>query len=243
MTVWYKVDPNRCTYGELWRSSGRGSLPFAQAVYRKWLNRRLPATSAFAIPESPELVEVQSVPERPREVLGAIISQAERHGLRFAICLKDLNLGNVMHYLAVLLSADGATLGNVAWVMADHVEEASFGLGSRVGDRRLLTQNDPYRSDSPPEFDVWHLPGKSIEELVAIHASRLDRLGRERVSLASEDDIVARVIENQRLYHAFNLARGFYVPLTQEEVERLSGIVTADIIDESGNPFQASRKA
>lgn len=241
MTVWYKVDHNRFMYRELWRLSGRRLWPFALAVYRKWFNVQMPATSGFAISESLELVDLQLLPDRPREVLVALISQIERNGLRFVFCLKCPELGGFDGFTAVLISADGMVLGNANWTKVHGAETASFVLGSRSGVRRLLTGNEAHGADSPPQFDIWHLPGKSIDELVAIHAKRLDRLGRDRVLLATEADIVPRILENQKRHQAFNVARGVYVRMTQEEVDRLSGIITADVVAETGNPFQAPR--
>jgi hypothetical protein len=242
MTVWYKIDPTRLTYRELWRLSGRGLLPFARAVVRKWFKIQPPAKSGYQFRTTLDLLELAALPERPREVLGAIVSQAERHGFRFVFCHGALALGDIAGCSAVLMSADGMTFANAIWVRTGRREEASFILGSRTESRLLFTGNHTHGLDAPPEFDVWRLPGKSIDELVAIHAQRLDRLRRERVLPATEADVAARVIENQQRTLAFQLARGVYVPMTPEEVERLSGVVTATLVAESGNPFQAPRE-
>jgi hypothetical protein len=242
MTIWYKTDPTRFNYRELWRLSGRGLLPFARAVYRKWFKIRSPAKFGHQFRATLDLLELQALPERPRKVLGAIIVQAERHGFRFVFCHRALAIGDIAVCSAVLMSADGQTLANAIWVRTGRREEASFVLGSRTESRLLLTGNHPHLFDTPPEFDVWHLPGKSVAELVAIHAERLDRLGRERVLPATEADVATRIIENQQRTLSFQLARGVHVPMTPEEVERLSGVVTATLVAESGNPFQAPRE-
>jgi hypothetical protein len=168
--------------------------------------------------------------------------QAERHGFRFVLCHTSCSLGDISGFAAALLSADGTTLGQATWVRTGRREETGFFLGSRGEGRMLLTGNQPHRIDSPPEIESWHMPGKSVDELVAIHAGRLDRLGRERVQRATEADVAARIVEGRQRIHAFQLARGIHVPMTQEEVDRLSGVVTANVMAESGNPFQAPRE-
>ena len=242
MTVWYKINPNRFTYRELWRMSGRGLWPFAKAVWRKWLDVQTPPTSGFAIPASPVVVDLGSLPERPRKALGDMIAEVERHGFRFVFCHQGLHLGDVADYTAVLISAGETTLANAGWFRMGVREEANFALGSRTEERRLLTRNDPHRTDSPPEFDVWHLPGKSIGDLILAHSRRLERLGRERVLPAREGEIVGRIAENQSRHRAFHLARGVYTPMAQEEIDRLNGVVIAIAVVESGNPFQPPRE-
>lgn len=242
MTAWYKTDINRLTYRELWHLSRRSLHPFAQAVRRKWFNAQWPVNFGLPDPGTLHRIDLQSIPDRPRDLLAAIISQVERHRFRLAFCHHRINLGDSRGYSAVLISADGMTLGNAVWAKSCGAEEAVFALGSRLDGRRLLTSSEPQRIDSPPEFDEWHLPGKSIDELVAIHNQRLDRLGRQRVLPAVESEIEARIIENQQLTHAFQLARGFYVPMTEEEIERLSGPVVAEVVAESANPYRAPRE-
>ncbi|HUY89854.1 MAG TPA: hypothetical protein VMV10_14055 [Pirellulales bacterium] len=242
MNTWYKLNPNRFSCRELWRMSGRGPWPFAQAVWRKWFNVQTPPTSGFAFPDSPQFVELDSLPDRPREVLRAAIAAVERHGFRFVFCHKVLYLGDIADCTAVLISADGMSLANVGWLKIGAGEGTSLGLGSRTQTRRLLTHSEPRRADPPPDFDIWHLPGKSIDDLILAHSQRLDRLGRENILPATEADIAARIIENQGLYRAFNLARGVYEPMTQAEVDRLSDVVMADVVAETGNPFQAPRE-
>lgn len=242
MTIWYKTDPTRLTYRELWRLSGRGLLPFARAVVRKWFKIRSPAKFGHQFRATLDLVDLQALLDRPREALGAVVSQAERHGFRFVFCHTSCSLGDISGFAAALLSADGTTLAQATWVRTGRREETGFFLGSRSEGRMLLTGNQPHRIDSPPEFESWHLPGKSVDELVAIHAGRLDRLGRERVLRATEADVAARIVESRQRIHAFQLARGIHVPMTPQEVERLSGVVPATLVIESGNPFQAPRE-
>ncbi|HUY89855.1 MAG TPA: hypothetical protein VMV10_14060 [Pirellulales bacterium] len=240
MTVWYKVNPNRLTYGELWRLARHRAWPFAQAVYRKWFNVPFPATSGFAFPESLELVEFQKLPGRAREVLGEIISQAENLGFRPLFCWQRSTLGEIKDYSAVLLSADGTTLGAAIWVTAGgRNASASFVAGSRCEERRLITSNSTYTIDGPPELEKLHFPGKSIDEIVALHALRLDRRGIERIQRATETDAAERILENQQRTLAFNLARGVYEPMTQEEIDWLSGTMTRVGAAAENNPYQA----
>lgn len=244
MTVWYKTNPNRYTYRELWRTSGRGLWPFAKAVWRKWFDIQLPPTSGFAFPDAPRIVALDSLPERPQEVLRRLIALVERHGFRFVFCHQEAYLGNFEEYRAILISADGLSLANLVWLKIGAEGESNLILGSRTQTRRLLTCGHPRGADAPPEFDAWHRPGKfiRIDELIAQHSRRLDRLGREQILPATESDIAARIIENQKLCRAFDLARGVLVPMTQEEIERLSGPVMAEVVAEGGNPYRAPRE-
>ena len=242
MTVWYKVDSNRFTYRELWRLSGRGLAPFAQAALRKWFDVPRPLVYGYAFPETLDLVEFSAIPDRPRQVLGDMISQAERHGFRLALCHKSTTLGDLVGYAAALWNADGTPIGSAIWIRAGRREEATFSLGSRCDGRFILTDNQIRRIDPPPEFDCRHLPGKSIDELVAIHADRLDRLGRERVLRATAAEVAARVLEGRRRIHEYQRARGIHVLMTQDEIDRLSGVVIASLVAESGNPYQAPQE-
>ena len=244
MTVWYKINPNRFTYRELWRTSGRGLWPFARAVWRKWFDIQLPPTSGFSLPDSLEFVDLDSLPERPRERLRRMIAIVERHEFRFVFVLKDRHLGDTEEYAAVLISADGLSLANLFWWKIGAQDGFNLVLGSRTQTRRLLTDACPRGADAPPGFDVWNGPGKSIrtDELIAQHFRRLDRLGREQILPATESDIAARIIENQSQRRAFDLARGVLVPMTQEEIERLSGPVMAEVVAEGANPFRAPRE-
>lgn len=239
MTVWYKVNPNRLSYRELWRMSGRGLWPFAKAAWRKWFNIQLPRTSGFAIPQTPELVDLDSLDERPRDLLRPLISAVERHGFRFLFCHRRPRLGNLEEYVAILIGADGLSLANVGCVKIGAAVGTSLALGSRTQTRRLITDSAPRSADPPPDFDIWHLPGKSIDDLVRAHFKRLDRTGRENILPAAEADVAARMLENQALYHAFHLARGVHVPMTPAEVEWLSGPVTAELVADGGNPYRA----
>ena len=230
MTVWYKVDSNRFSYRELWRLSGRGLAPFAQAVLRKWFGLPRPVIYGHAFPETLDLVEFSAIPDRPRQVLGAMISQAERHGFRLALCHKSRSLGDLVGYAAALWNAEGTPIASAIWVRAGRREEATFSLGSRCDGRFILTDNQVRRIDSPPEFDCRHLPARSIDELVAVHAGRLDRLGRERVLRATEAEVAARMLEGRRRIHEYQRGRGIHVLMTQDEIDRLSGVDRKSVV-------------
>ena len=240
MTVWYKINPNRFTYRELWRTTGRGLWPFARAVWRKWFDIQLPPTLGISLPDSVEFVDLDSLPERPRERLRRMIAVVERHNFRFVFCHQQAHLGDYDDYIAVLISADRLSLANLFWLKSGAQEGTNLVLGSRTQTRRLLTDGQSRGADAPPGFDVWHRRGESIRiaELIAQHSRRLDRLGREQILPATESDISARIIENQNLYRAFDLARGVLVPMTQAEIERLSGPVMAEVVADGENPFR-----
>lgn len=243
MTVWYKINPNRFTYRELWRAARRRPWPFAKAVCRKWFNVPYRATIGFAFPETLEFVDYQQLPERPRQSLGDMILQAEKLGFRFLFCWQRSTLGETKDYSAVLLSQDESTLASAMWVTAGSPNASTrFALGSRGEGRRLITSNSDHVIDGPPEIKQLHFPGKSIDEIATLHSLRIDRRGLEQIQNVTEREAVGRIIENQQCTLAFNLARGVYVPLTQEEVERLSGPVTAEVVAESANPFRAPRE-
>lgn len=242
MTVWYKVNPNRFGYRELWRMSGRGLWPFAKAAWRKWFDVQLPPTSGFAFPQALEFVDLDSLPDRPQELLRRLISAVEAKGFRFLFCHRRPRLGNLEEYVAILIGADGLSLANVGCVKIGAAVGANLALGSRTQTRRLLTDSDPRGADPPPDFDIWRLPGKPIDDLILAHSRRLDHLGRENILPATEADVAERMVENQAKYRDFNLARGVHVPMTQAEVDRLSGPVMAEVVADGDNPYWAPRE-
>ena len=239
MTVWYKVNPNRFSYRELWRMSGRGLWPFAKAAWRKWFDVQLPPTSGFAVPEALEFVDLDSLPDRPRYLLRRLISAIEAKGFRFLFCHRPPRLGDLEVYVALLIGADGLSLASAGCMKIGAAVGTSLTLGSRTQTRRLITDSEPLIVNPPPDFDIWHLPGKSIDDLFLAHSRRLDRAGRENILPATDADVVARMVENQARYREFNLARGVHVPMTQAEVDRLSGPVLADLVADGGNPYRS----
>lgn len=242
MNEWYRVDPNRFTCRELWRLSGRGLLPFALALYRKFFNVQLPVKYGYAFPPTLQLIELSRLPDRPGEALGTVMSIAERHGFRFVFCQQGITLGDTLGFSMVLVNSDGMTFGNATWVKTAAREEATFVVSSRVEDRLLLTSNEPRRIDYPPEFDIWHLPGKSIDDLVEIHWKRINKVSRSRLQPAVADQAVQRVLANRQRYHEFQRARGVHAPMTREEVERLSGITARNHTLAGDNPYQAPQE-
>lgn len=215
-----KVDSTRVSFGDYWR--WKPGLPFLYLALRKLLRWRLPTT--VLVPALPRLqrIDPTDAPAGLRAALGDPIAACQRAHFQISFWYQVPTLGTNMGLAAALLgpSSLSVALATAAEAQGGLYRDVTLGLVSRLrGSRLLATGAGKTFFAPPPEVDAIRLPGRSFDELIAAHESRIPQLEGRIVAVVD----VERLILDLQSYHTRAcVARGVYVPASTDEVRRFS---------------------
>jgi hypothetical protein len=229
MGVLYKLDSTRRNFGELWRIHRPNLLGFLAVAAHKLLG--IPRYHAFAVrrPNSLHLHEPAEVPRPVRERLEGPIQACEGFdfALRFFATVDATVGGFVKAYMAALLHEEGRVWAVAITAMVwrggnERVRPAHLTCFSRLPDGRyVVTSDHTWKSEPQPDDRPEFLAGASPEAVVARHFDRIDELEPEPV-VVREGDLAGLILAREQRHVDYQVRRGVYVPMTAEEVERLT---------------------
>lgn len=257
--TWYKFrsDGLPPRFGELWRAAPNIAI-FALFALCKLL--RFKSWPSYAMsPDAPrQPIALGDVPQTLRPNLESRIDSCARRGYQIVEVSQEPLLGHAARYRVILLREDGA-----AWVICEVMRIltsvfAMCSVDSLVDDGTIISTNDSLpSSDGLPEFDIVHLPGASIEELLSRHDERLGNLEERRLCRMNPDSVAAHVNGIGRRALVTLVANGELVPLTSVELTKLSSVqseqgettvapkeqVEPRVVSAGDNPYSAPREA
>lgn len=230
MALLYKVDSRRRTFAEHWRLQWPNVDRFLVAAFCKLLG--IPQRSTFGIrrPEELYLHELSEVPGAVRERLADTVEACADVGLAFQFYASiDATVGTrVKAYLAAMLHVEGLIWASaiVALVRSGYIERvhpAKLTCFSRLPDGRYVVTSDHRWKLTPHPGDlVEYLDGSPPDVVVARHYERIDEPALRPVGVR-EDELAGVILQREQRHVDYQVERGVYVPMTEEEIDRIAG--------------------
>jgi hypothetical protein len=225
----YKVDGRRRSFIEHWRIQWPRLDRFLVAALCKLLGVQRRCTFGVRRPERLDLHRAPEVPEAARGRLANAVRACEGLGLAFQFYASvDAVVGaRVKAYTAALLHVDGlfwatAIAARVRRGGNERARPATFNCFSLLPDGRYVVTSDhrwklmPHPGDLPE-----YLPGAPPAVVVARHRSRIDPALRPVA--VREDELAGVILGREQRHVDHQVERGVYVPMTGEEIERITG--------------------
>lgn len=226
MTAFYRVDGAKLTYAEYWRMSPD---PFSFLVAAGMKLVGFPIRFNFAIPRPDRLfvVEFDELPAAARHGLKPAVGAAEKAGLRLVFCHRlavpePTRLGTA----ALFLDDDNETSLMAMYGQQGEQREVHATCASRFADGSLCTTTTMKKTMVPaPDQDIERYPGADTAALYARHRDHLGRLaGRGLLPVALDPGRHEEfVLACELRYVDFHIGRGVFVPMTDAEVDAVSG--------------------
>jgi hypothetical protein len=230
MRQYVYTDLTRLTCRELWRFSPN-VVVFLGLCVRKLLHWRFPVRTAVCHEDTLRLIDAADVPRDAARVLDPLIAECEDLGAKLAFHYTVPAVGPLEGYAAALLAPDRVTYIAVMWSGAQIGRSRSGKRGcvfaSQLADGTFLSTTDfPQKFNSPPGFNVRRKPGASPSELAERHRQALAETEGIPVTL-DVNKVKESLLEARRRTAEWNISRGIWVCLTEEDVARLGLAQTA----------------
>jgi hypothetical protein len=230
MAVLYKVDSRRRTFAEHWRIHRPNVHGFLVAAFCKLLD--IPQRCTFGIrrPEELDLHEPSDVPRAVRERLADTVAACEDLGLDFQFYASvDATVNTrVKAYTAAMLDAQGLIWASAIATLLrggsnERVQTVKLNCFSRLPDGRYVVTSDHVWRTTPHPGDVpVFLPGASPDAVVAAHYRRIHEPAQRPVGVR-EDELAGVILGREQRHVDYQVERGLYVPMTEEEIDRITG--------------------
>jgi hypothetical protein len=230
MALLYKVDSRRRSFAEHWRIQWPNVGSFLFAAFCKLLG--IPQRCTFGIrrPEKLYLHEPSGVPRIVRQRLANAVRECEDVGLAFQFYASvDATVGGpAKAYLAAMLDAEGLTWASVIGVLvrrenSDCAQPARLTCFSLLPDGRYVVTSDHQWKITPHPDDLpEYLVGAAPDAVVARHYERMDEPALRPVAVR-EDQLAGIILGREQRHVDYQVERGVYVPMTQEEIDRITG--------------------
>lgn len=221
--VFYRTNTARLTLAEFRRLSPNNFV-FLVGVLFKLLRINGPATFAFgAARHEPHLTSDQ-FSEAVNEKLRGAAADAVACGLRFLCAYRLPSIGTVDSGALAYANDDGSILAPMAHVRVWHGqvvnEQTVFSFQSRLSDGRVVTTvGAAQQLNSPPEFLVEHLPGRTYGDVLARHQARLAEFAGSVMRAPTPAEQIARLHAYESRSIEFQRERGVYVAATPQQLE------------------------
>jgi hypothetical protein len=226
MTTYYRVDGGTLTYAE-YRRMAPDPFSFLIAAVRKFIG--LPVRFRFAIPRPDRLfiVDFAELPDVAASAMRPLVHKAQAMGLRLGF----------YHRLAIpephRIGAAAALLDSIEWTCLYVIfgkdreqRQVQMTCASRFSDGSLaITTTMPKTMEPVPTSRIERHPGADPPTLYGRHQRHLERLASAGLlPLRIDPDRLADfVLEWELRYVDFHIGRGVFVPMTDEELDRLCG--------------------
>jgi hypothetical protein len=230
MALLYRIDSSRRTFAEHWRIQWPRVDGFLIVACCKLLG--MPGRCTFGIrrPEELHIHDPSDVPRAVRERLADPVEACEDLGMAFQFYASvDALVGSaVKGYTAAMLDAEGRFWATAIAVVVrrgnnERVQQVRFSCFSRLRDGRYAVTSDhvwrmtPHPGDLP-EF----LDGALPDAVVAAHSRRIDEPALGPVEVR-EDELAGVILDREQRHVDHQVERGVYVPMTQDEIDRITG--------------------
>ncbi len=224
----YKLDGRRLTFGELWRIHGHNPQGFLAASVRKLLGVPRPVTFGIRRPDALDLHEPADLPSPVRHRLESAVRKCEASGyaLQFFASVDALVGSGTKAYMAALVPADGLVWATATVAHRRHggADAPRFTCFSRLSDGRYaITAGQRGKMASHPEDVVEVMDGAPFDAIAARHRERIAEPELRPVAVG-RGELAGVLLSREQRHVDFQIQRGVYVPMTEEEVDRILGV-------------------
>jgi hypothetical protein len=203
---------------------------FLVAAFCKLLGIPRPCTFGIRRPEKLNLHEPPEVPRAVRERLANTVAACEDLGLAFQFYASvDATVGGrAKAYMAAMLGAGGLVWASAITALvrrgnSERVKPVKLTCFSRLPDGRYVVTSDHRGKMTPHPGDLReYLAGAPPHAVVARHSERIDEPALRPVAVR-EDELAGVILGREQRHVDFQVVRGVYVPMTEEEIDRITG--------------------
>lgn len=223
--TYYKLHGGRLTVAEYWRICSRWQGFLYAVALKPFGGFRF--TFSIARPEEPNIVRLDDLPAAVRDRLRDPVEGFERAGLKLVFYQRPLVLErDRLGAGAVLLGHGGEVIGMVA--LAGHRGRWATELNCTThltGGRECVSTTSRERFRVLPHITAFRYPGLKPEALCDRHRENLARMetAGHFPTRFTREQLPRVILEAQQRYVDFHAARGVFVPMTEEEIDRLRG--------------------
>lgn len=223
--TYYKLHGGRLTVAEYWRICSRWQGFLYAMALKPFGGFRF--TFSIARPEELNIVRSDDLPAPARDRLRGPAEGFERAGLELAFYQRSQVLEkHRIGVSAVLLGHGGEVIGMVAVAGYRGQWSVETNCTTHFTDGRACattTVREKFRTQ--PHITAFRYPGLKPEALCGRHRDNLARMETAghfptRITAAQLPGVI---LEAQQRYIDFHAARGVFVPMTEEEIDRLRG--------------------
>ncbi|MEO6811756.1 MAG: hypothetical protein ABI353_21815 [Isosphaeraceae bacterium] len=237
----YRIISTRVSLGE-YRRLAAGLVSFLIVAFFRVF--RVPAPFFFPFgftrPRRLDLIEFDHLPPHIRNHWEGPLAEFEALGLHPAFAYSLPVTGSLKEAFAIILRADDGRLhGSLSYlrnqVGANTKEVVAATASSRLTDgQRVATSNARPFLNPPPEYQVRHLTGFSVKEVLSSHLEWVASMDRTPEPIA-EDELPDAIIRSEQRHIDFQIERGVLAPMTAREARRLAKL------SDAGPPQPATR--
>jgi hypothetical protein len=226
MTTFYRLDGGQLTYAEYWRLAPE-PLSFLIAAGRKFIG--WPVRFTFAIPRPDRLfvVDVDELPDAAQSAMWPVVRKAKAADLRVAFYHRSpVPERHRVGAAAALLDEYELTCLYVIFGQDGGQRQVQLSCVSRFADRSLgVTTTMPKTLEPVPGNHIERHPGTDPATLYARHQEHLEDLESQGlVPMWLDPERLADVILEWEVgYVDFHVGRGVFVPMTNDELDRICG--------------------
>jgi hypothetical protein len=226
MTTYYRVDGRKLTFGEYWRMSP-DAFSFLIVAGMKLIGMPLKFNFAIPRPDRLFLVDFDELPKPARIGMKPLIRGAEKAGMELVFCHRLAVPEPHRLGAAALLIDESCETGLMVIYGKDRAaEENQMSCASRFADDTLAVTTTMKKTMVPvPDMQVERYPGASPATLIKRHREHMEKLeGEGLVPVPINPDRYEEfVLECELRYVDFHISRGVFVPMTDEELDEISG--------------------
>lgn len=226
MTTYYRVNGRKLTFGEYWRMSPD---PFSFLIVAGMKLFGMPLKFNFAIPRPDRLflVDFDELPKSARSGMKKMILGAEKAGMELVFCHRLAVPEPHRIGTAALLIDESCETGLMVIYGKDRAtEERQMSCASRFADDTLAVTTTMKKTMVPvPDMSVERYPGASPATLIKRHREHLEKLADEGLVPVpiNPNRYEEFVLDCELRYVDFHISRGVFVPMTDEELDAISG--------------------
>ena len=229
--VYYRIDSRKIGYAEYWRMVNGNPITFLIAAIAKTLFVPLDFQMAQPILKSLIPVEPREMPEDAKEAMTPMIAACRELGAELQFLYTIPMISRTTGFGAAFLSTDGVIVPQVLFsrVVNNGIRTATvtFSCVSQLPDKRLVVTSDKRKEfESPDWLDGVSMVGANVETVYKAHTARLSSM-KTRPVCFTPGQLQPFVVEiNNRELEA-RIARGIMVKMTEAEVGKLRGMLSA----------------
>jgi hypothetical protein len=183
--------------------------------------------------DSINILKAEELPGPCLNALNPLVEELEQGGARMAFYQQVRTVGNLEGYAAVLLGPENNAFIVVAWtrvwISRPGKETCACVVTSQLPDGTYFsTTNRPPTFNLPPEFKVVRWRGATPSELAQRHQQALAQSEVFPVSIPTAEIAKQVLLAERRRFYDWNVERGVYVPVSDDELDSLVGETKTD---------------
>ena len=229
--TYYQFDASRLTLAELWRSCNN-IFEFLIAIVCKLI--RVNVAPAFGMARTDRLVRISSgaVPPFAQSRMTPLAEEAQTLGMTPGFYFTIPTVGAVEGYSHPLRDGDGRIAMAIDFVRISVNtvvnEKAAFYFLTKLRDGRyLVTSGSKREENGPPNHKREHLRSRPMPEVLQRHRERLAEQTAAPEPIMDDNQLELLMFQYEREILDYQIERGVFTPITENEVERLRSLPKA----------------